>query len=150
MKSPIATLKDKFGDKAKLVAELEKLTKDDDLWVNRVNKSKGLAHVSNAKLLKLQTTFAAVKEKFGTRAKMIDANCEIEKRAKDEGYKTRLGNFPVPRLWDMYCSVTKRAAAPAKAAEIRAAKKATPKKVAAPKAELKKAAPVAPKKHKKK
>src|SRR5699024_3649583 len=27
MKSPLATLKDKFGDKAKLVAELEKLTK---------------------------------------------------------------------------------------------------------------------------
>ncbi len=150
MKSPIATLKDKFGDKAKLVAELEKLTKDDDLWVNRVNKSKGLAHVSNAKLLKLQATFTAVKEKFGTRAKMIDAICEIEKRAKDEGYKTRLGNFPVPRLWDMYRSATKRAGAPAKAEEIRAAKKAAPKKVAAPKVAVKKAAPVAAKKNKKK
>jgi hypothetical protein len=136
MKSPLASIKEKFGDKAKLVAELEKLTKDDDLWVARVNQNKGLAHVSNAKLLKLQTTFAAVKEKFGTRAKLIDAICEIEKRAKDEGYKTRLGAFPVPRLWDMYKSAAKRAGigAKPKSGEKPAAKKAAPaKKAAAPK-----------------
>jgi hypothetical protein len=131
MKSPLTTLKDKFGDKAKLVAELEKLTKDEDLWVNRVNKNKGLAHVSNAKLLKLQATFAAVKEKFGTRAKMIDAICELEKR-KDEGFKTRLGGFPVPRLWDMYKSAAKRTGAAAKGAEGKAMKAAAPKKAAAP------------------
>jgi len=132
MKSPLAALKDKFGDKAKLVAELEKLTKDDDLWVARINKSKGLAHVSNAKLLKLQTTFAAVKEKFGTRAKLIDAICEIEKRAKDEGYKARLTAFPVPRLWDMYKSASKRSSAAAKSAEPKTAKKPAAKKAAAP------------------
>ena len=134
MKSPLATLKDKFENKAKLVAELEKLTKDEDLWVARVNKNKGLAHVSNSKLLKLHSTFAAVKEKFGTRAKLIDAICEIEKRAKDEGYKTRLGAFPVPRLWDMYKSASKRAGAGAKDEAKAAKKKAAPKKAAAPKA----------------
>ena len=134
MKSPLATLKDKFENKAKLVAELEKLTKDDDLWVARVNKNKGLAHVSNSKLLKLHSTFAAVKEKFGTRAKLIDAICEIEKRAKDEGYKTRLGAFPVPRLWDMYKSASKRAGAGAKDEAKAAKKKAAPKKAAAAKA----------------
>jgi hypothetical protein len=134
MKSPLATLKDKFENKAKLVAELEKLTKDDDLWVARVNKNKGLAHVSNAKLLKLHATFAAVKEKFGTRAKLIDAICEVEKRAKDEGYKTRLGNFPVPRLWDMYKSASKRAGAGAKDEANAAKRKAAPKKAAAAKA----------------
>jgi hypothetical protein len=106
---PIATVKKDFGDKAKLVAELEKFTKDEDLWVARTNKAKGLDHVSNAKLLRLHRTFTAVKEKFGTRAKLIDAIAEIEKRAKDEGYKTRLGAFPVPRLWDMYKSAAKRA-----------------------------------------
>ena len=135
MKSPLATIKEKFGDKAKLVAELEKLAKDEDLWVGRLNKDKGLAHVSNAKLLKLQATFAAVKEKFGTRAKLIDAICEVEKRAKDEGYKARLGGFPVPRLWDMYRSAAKRSGAAASAAsgEGKAAKKAAPKKAAAAK-----------------
>ncbi len=136
MKSPLATLKDKFGDKAKLVAELEKLTKDEDLWVNRLNANKGLAHVSNAKLLKLQLTFAAVKEKFGTRAKMIDAIAEIEKRAKDEGFKTRLGGYPVPRLWDMYKSAAKRDGAAAKSADAKTKKAAAPqvKKAAAPQA----------------
>ena len=134
MKSPLATLKDKFGDKAKLVAELEKLTKDEDLWVNRVNANKGLAHVSNAKLLKLQATFAAVKDKFGTRAKMIDAIAEIEKRAKDEGFKARLGAYPVPRLWDMYKSAAKRDGAAAKSADAKTKRAAAPKKAAAPKA----------------
>ncbi|MBX3211646.1 MAG: hypothetical protein KF850_06405 [Labilithrix sp.] len=138
MKSPIATVKETFGDKAKLVAELEKLTKGDDLWVSRLNAKKGLAHVSNAKLLRLQKTFTAVKEKFGTRAKLIDAIAEIEKRAKDEGYKTRLGAYPVPRLWDMYQSASKRVAGAEKKAKLAAAKpkaekKAAPKKKAAAK-----------------
>ena len=65
MKTPLTTVKEKFGDKAKLVAELEKFTKNEDLWVSRLNASKGLAHVSNAKLVRLHQTFTAVKEKFG-------------------------------------------------------------------------------------
>lgn len=129
MKSPIAAVKESFGDKAKLVAELEKFAKSDDLWVSRLNAKKGLAHVSNAKLLRLHQTFTTVKEKFGTRAKLIDAIAEIEKRSKDEGYKTRLGAYPVPRLWDMYQSASKRTASAAKAAKK------------APKAEKKAAAP---------
>ncbi|MBN9159826.1 MAG: hypothetical protein BGO98_32580 [Myxococcales bacterium 68-20] len=135
MKSPIAAVKESFGDKAKLVAELEKFAKSDDLWVSRLNAKKGLAHVSNAKLLRLHTTFTAVKEKFGTRAKLIDAIAEIEKRSKDEGYKTRLGAYPVPRLWDMYQSASKRTASAAKKAAAAAApKKATEKKAPAKKA----------------
>lgn len=153
MKSPIATVKDQFGDKAKLVAELETFTKDEDLWVSRLNASKGLAHVSNAKLLRLHKTFSTVKEKFGSRAKLIDAIAEIEKRPKDEGYKARLGAYPVPRLWDMYESAAKRKAAPEKAA-LRAArpkieKKAAPKAAKAPVAAPKKAATKAKKKKKK-
>lgn len=140
MKSPLTLVKDAHGDKAKLVAELEKLTKGDELWVSRVNEKKGLAHVSNAKLLRLYKTFTTVKEKFGTRAKLIDAICELEKRSKDEGYKTRLGAYPVPRLWDMYQSASKRngaaakkAAAPKKAVKTAAPKKAAAKTAAAPK-----------------
>ena len=57
--------------------------------------------------------------------KLIDAIAEIEKRTKDEGYKTRLGAYPVPRLWDMYQSASKRVAAAKKKAEApKAAKKA--------------------------
>ena len=67
-----------------------------------------------------------MKEKFGTRAKLIDAILEVEKRAKDEGYKTHLSAFPVPRLWDLYKSTSKR-----HAPKAAAAKKAAPKKAAA-------------------
>jgi hypothetical protein len=122
MPSPLAAVKDKFGEKSKLVTELEKFVKDEDLWVSRTNKDKGLAHVSNAKLLKLHRTFSEVKEKFGTRAKLIDAILEVQKRTKDEGYKSRLSAFPVPRLYDLYKSASK--AAGAKSGEKKAKKPA--------------------------
>jgi len=149
-KTPLARMKETFGDKEKLVASLEKLT-GDELWVKRTNESKGLAHVSNAKLLRLHATFTEVKEKFGTREKLIDAILELEKRTKDAGYKQRLSAWPVPRLYDAYKSTAKRlnaknaakaekpakaGAAPAKAAKA-PAKKAASKKAAAPKADKK-------------
>jgi hypothetical protein len=130
MKTPLAAVKEAFENKAKLVAELEKFTKDDELWVSRTNKDKGLSHVSNAKLLRLHRTFTEVKEKFGTRAKLIDAICEIEKRSKDEGFKKRLGAYPVPRLYDMYKSAAKRAPGADKAA-AKAEAKEKAKKAAA-------------------
>ena len=141
MKTPLATVKDKFGDKTKLV-EAVKAVAGEDLWLGRTSadlgKDRGLAHVSNAKLLRLHAVFSEVKEKFGTRAKLIDAIVELESRAKDEGYKTRLSAYPVPRLYDMYRSATKRKNAatakksPAKKAAP-VAKKAPAKKAAAPK-----------------
>ena len=124
-KTPLALMKEKFGDKKKLVEAVEKLT-GEELWVARTNKNKGLAHVSNAKLLRLLATFTEVKSKFGTREKLIDAILEIEKRTKDAGYRQRLLEWPVPRLYDTYKSTAKRAA-PSKPA---AAKPAAAKKTA--------------------
>src|SRR5580658_8063290 len=108
-RTPLAVVKDKFGDKKKLV---EKLT-GEALWVSRTNKDKGLAHVSNAKLLRLHATFAEVKEKFGTREKLIGALLELEKRGKDTGLRQKLSEWPVPRLFDAYKSALKRSAAAA-------------------------------------
>ena len=125
-KTPLALMKDKFGDKAKLVEAVEKLT-GEELWVARTNKSKGLGHVSNAKLLRLHGIFTEVKGKFGTREKLIDAILELEKRTKDAGYRQRLLEWPVPRLYDTYKSTAKRLGA-SKAAD---AKPAPAKKKAA-------------------
>ncbi|MDP9035791.1 MAG: hypothetical protein M3O50_13400 [Myxococcota bacterium] len=105
--SPLALVKEKFGDKKKLVEAVEKFT-NDDLWVARTNKAKGLAHVSNAKLLRLQATFAAVKEKFGTREKLVEAILDLQKRSQDAGFRQRLLSWPVPRLYDAYQSTAKR------------------------------------------
>jgi hypothetical protein len=122
-KTPLTLMKEAFGDKAKLVIALEKLT-GEELWVARTNKSKGLAHVSNAKLLRLHATFTEVKEKFGTREKLVGALLELEKRSKDTGLRQKLSEWPVPRLFDAYKSALKRSntlAAKAKAAEGNAA-----------------------------
>jgi hypothetical protein len=121
-KNPLAVAVEKFGDKAKLVAAVEKFT-GDDLWVARTNKDKGLAHVSNAKLLRLHATFSEVKEKFGTREKLIDAILELQKRTKDAGMRQRLSAWPVPRLYDTYKSTAKRMGAATKAATKAAAPK---------------------------
>jgi hypothetical protein len=130
-KTPFAVVKEKFGEKGKLVEALEKLT-GESLWVSRTNKDKGLKHVSNAKLLRLHATFTAVKEKFGTREKLIDAILEIEKRSKDADFRKKLLEWPVPRLFDAYKSATKRHAPPAAkrpaAAPKPAAAKAAPAK----------------------
>jgi hypothetical protein len=134
-KTPLAVVKDKFGDKKKLVEAVEKLT-GEALWVSRTNRDKGLAHVSNAKLLRLHATFTEVKEKFGTREKLIDAIVEIEKRTKDAGYRQHLSAWPVPRLYDTYRSLQKRHGVPAApSAKTAAPAKKTKAAATAPKGE---------------
>jgi hypothetical protein len=147
-KSPLALVKEKFGDKEKLVEALEKLTSD-DLWVARTNKDKGLAHVSNSKLLRLHRLFTEVKEKFGTRDKLIDALLGLDNRPKDQGLRQKYAAWPVPRLYDAYRSTEKRLARAKAAADGKGegaaakgapekAEKATKKAPAAAKAPAKK------------
>jgi hypothetical protein len=57
-----------------------------------------------------------VKDKFGSRAKLIDAIIDSEKRGKDAGFRKRLEEYPVPRLYDLYKSSARRSKAAAKAA----------------------------------
>jgi hypothetical protein len=149
-KSPSQIVKDKFGDKQKLVDAVKQFV-NDDLWVGRENQDKGLARVSNAKLLRLLDTFTTVQAKWGTRGKLIDAVVEASGRTKDQGFRAGIANWPVPRLFDTYKSVTRRnaaktekpagekkkaaprEAAPAKAGEKKGAAKAGAKKAAEPK-----------------
>ncbi len=120
MKSPLATVKEKFGDKAKLVEAVKALTTE-ELWLGRTSadrgNDRGLEHVSNAKLLRLHAVFSEVKEKFGSRAKLIDEVLSAENRSKDAGYRKRLEAYPVPRLYDLFKSTKKRGAAAAKASK---------------------------------
>ena len=115
-KSPLAIVKERFGEKAKLVEAVKALTTE-ELWLGRVasdrGSSKGLDQVSNAKLLRLHAIFTEVKDKFGTRAKLIDGIIGAENRGKDQGYRKRLEAYPVPRLYDLYKSASKRAKAAA-------------------------------------
>ena len=135
MKSPLAIVKDKFGDKSKLV-EAVKAFNTEELWLGRTSagqgggEGRGLQHVPNAKLVRLHAVFTEVKEKFGTRAKLIEEILTAQKRSKDGDLKKKLETYPVPRLFDLYKSVTKAV----KKAEAKAAPRT---EKAAPKAEAK-------------
>jgi len=110
--APLAQLKERFENKKKLVEAVQAFVTE-DLWVGRLASDRGgeggLSRVSNSKLLKLHATFEAVKKEFGTRAKLVAEVLTIENRTKDEGYKSRLSAWPVPRLYDHYKSAKKRA-----------------------------------------
>jgi hypothetical protein len=108
-KTPLAAVKERFGSKAELLGALAKLTTP-DLWIDRVNEQKGFERVSNAKLLRLHDILSEVKEKFGSRAKLIDSILELERRTKDQGLKSRLEKHPTPRLLDLYRASTRRSA----------------------------------------
>lgn len=113
-KAPLAVVKERFGDKAKLVDAVKQLASD-EMWLARTNAdhggSRGVEHVSNAKLLRLHDTLRMVKEKFGSRAKLVEAILTLENRAKDAGYRGRLEAYPAPRLFDRWQSLDKRAKA---------------------------------------
>ena len=141
-KSPVAVVKERFQSKDKLVEAVQKLAAS-DLWLDRVNEAKGLAKVSNDKLLKLHDVLVDAQKRFGTRDKLVSAILELKKRSKDAGYTASLKKFPLPQLIDLHESAEragKRAAAKAAGPK---AKKAAP---VAKKAPAKKAAPAASKK----
>jgi hypothetical protein len=140
-KSPFGSVKERFESKEKLIAAVQKLATK-ELWVERVNATKGLGKVSNAKLLRLHDVLTRAKESFGSREKLIGSIVELAKRTKDKGYASSLEGYPLPRLLDLHGSLA-RADKRAKKAPVKAAPKA--KKAAAPKAEKAAAAPKAEK-----
>jgi hypothetical protein len=131
-KSPVAVVKERFESKEKLVEAVQKLATA-DLWLDRVSAEKGLAKVSNQKLLKLHDVLSDAKQRFGSRDKLISAILELKKRTKDAGYTASLKKQALPQLLDLHLSAEragKRAAAKAAPAK--------PKKAPAAKAVAKK------------
>jgi hypothetical protein len=112
-KSPLTTVKERFGDdpkkaKEKLVAAVKKAA-GKDLWLDRLNEDKGLEHVSNKKLLHLEQVLLTVGKEVGSRDKLIGEIAKAQGRDKDEAYKARLGEESTPALWDRYQAVQSRA-----------------------------------------
>ncbi len=116
MKSPLHLVKERFGDKASLVAAVEKLATD-DLWLDRVSEDKGLKRVSNAKLLHLHEVLSQASERFGSREKLIDAILTLENRSKDDGYRSRLQRYPLSRLLDAHGQADRASKRPPSSAE---------------------------------
>jgi len=107
-KTPLAEVKERFGSKENLIKELRQLFDKTDLFENRLNPDKGLVRVANAKLLKLYDIAGEVKERFSTRAKLTEDLLRMLGRQKDEQYKSSLGKWGLPRLWDFYKRIARK------------------------------------------
>src|SRR3954462_13785566 len=121
-KSPLEVVNDTFGGKDKLVDKLVGLLESDE---PKEELRKRLLAVANSKLVRLHGVASAVKEKFGSREKMLET--VVGTRAKDKDYRTKFEGYTTPRLLDaarMAERRTKAASAPAKARAPKAAKPA--------------------------
>jgi hypothetical protein len=73
--------------------------------------SERLSKASNSQLLRLQKVVETVKEKFGSRDKLIEAIGTAQNKSKDKDYLAKLATFPLPRLLDLATSTTRTARA---------------------------------------
>jgi hypothetical protein len=66
-----------------------------------------LSKASNTQLLRLQKVVETVKEKFGSRDKLIEAIGSAQNKSKDKDYLAKLATFPLPRLLDLATSTAR-------------------------------------------
>jgi hypothetical protein len=96
---PLGRVKERFGTKEDLVKTLvEPLAaadEDTDIVKDRLLKA------SNQQLLRLQRVVTTVKEKWGSRDKLIAAIGAAMKKTKDQDYLAKLATFSLPRLLDL-------------------------------------------------
>ncbi|HSD86368.1 MAG TPA: hypothetical protein VLB44_02600 [Kofleriaceae bacterium] len=88
-----------------LAASLATETEDSDTVAGKLKTA------SNMQLLRLQRVVLAVKDKWVSREKLIEAISSAEKKSKDKDYLAKLGSFPLPRLYDLAQSAERRARA---------------------------------------
>jgi hypothetical protein len=142
-KSPLAEVNEKFGGKDKLVDKLVGLLESDE---SKDDMRQKLLGVANKKLIRLHGVATTVKEKYGSRDKLLQAT--LGTQGKDKDYVTRVQTYSTPRLVDMARIAERRAkiaesvkATKARAAAIGSTSGSTPKKArAATKSQTAKAA----------
>lgn len=115
-KSPLSLVKEQFGSKEQLVDALTALPEgvlsrgEDDKDAFRTR----LLSAANSKLIRLHKMGRAVAERWGSKDKLVDALLLIQRRGKDEDYRSKLSTLPLGKLYDQFSSL-ERAAKRAKA-----------------------------------
>lgn len=115
-KSPLSLVKEQFGSKEQLVDALTALPEgvlsrgEDDKDAFRTR----LLSAANSKLIRLHKMGRAVAERWGSKDKLVDALLLIQRRGKDEDYRSKLSTLPLGKLYDQFNSL-ERAAKRAKA-----------------------------------
>lgn len=134
-KSPLVLVKDQFGSKEKLVDALIALPESvfdrgEDGEDDKDAFRKRLLGAANSKLLRLHRTGKAVSERWGSKAKLVEAILDLRKRTKDQDYRTKLSTLPIGKLYDQVSSLEKTARKAKRKATPRPPAKAAPKKQA--------------------
>ena len=106
---PKARLAKLHGNKADLAKSLAPALVAGDEDAGAV--SDRLSKASNTQLLRLQKVVETVKEKFGSRDKLIEAIGTAQNKSKDKDFLAKLATFPLPRLLDLATSATRSARA---------------------------------------
>ena len=113
-KTPLTQVNDSFGGKDKLVDKLVSLIESDE---PKDEVRKRLLSVSNSKLLHLHEVASMVKEKYGSRGKLLDAAAQALGRAKDKDYLAKLESYSTAKLLDVTLLAERRARRAATAAK---------------------------------
>jgi hypothetical protein len=98
--SPLAQVKRLHGSKEKLI---EALAAD---LARETGESKDevlerLAGAPNTKLLRLHQAVASMRDKYGSKDKLIQALSQARGHGKDQDYAAKLQTYSIPRLLDM-------------------------------------------------
>ena len=96
--TPIDRVKRQHASKEKLVNAI--VAALDDLGDDTEDLSERLATSSNKKLLRLAAVTAEIKQRYGTREKLVEAIAGAVGKSKDADYITSLGTRSLPSLLD--------------------------------------------------
>ena len=105
-KTPLQKVNDEFGSKEKLADKLIPLLdrpedEDADTFAKRIRTA------SNKQLLRLWAAEQAVKERFGSRDKLVDAIVRGKFDGKDNAdYRAKIAPYSKSRLLDLHRQVT--------------------------------------------
>lgn len=105
--SPLARIKETFGGKDKLIDKIVNLIDKGD--ESKEDLRKRLMAAANTKLLRLFAVWSEVKEKYGSKEKLVAAVADKLGRAKDNDYVQKLAKYTPARLIDMAHAAEARA-----------------------------------------
>ncbi|HJX64325.1 MAG TPA: hypothetical protein VJ860_10300 [Polyangia bacterium] len=106
-KSPLSLVNETFGAKDKLVDKLVAML--DRGEEPKAELRKRLLSAANRRLLNLHRVAATVKEKFGSRDKLVAQAAELLGHSKDKNFVSRLDNQSDARLLDVVTAAGRRA-----------------------------------------
>ncbi len=117
-KSPLSIVNETFGAKDKLVDKLMAMLDRDEEPKDELRKR--LLAAANSRLLNLHRVATTVKEKFGSRDKLVAQAATVAGKAKDKDFLSHLDSQSDARLLDMIVTAERKAKAKKPAAKGKA------------------------------